>query len=328
MNVDSTLAKPSRLGAAIALSAASAVFVLCLVFEFLVPAPNGTTTDYLGQKNLNFHSLMLYATAGGMHILLCGGSLVFFFEQLRKGESALEFRSVLLSILITFGIIALVVFIACYIDMKVVVQSYQERVKPLYPDGRLSSLLCRHIPLLFSPQKVELLALFPLTLVLFGIAAAVMACFWISHKAIAFAHRAEHLERADILLLKRTLAQLIAIITIVFTTSTIATITLMQVGRDWIEKGAVRDAYIQNGYAMSIFWSACYTSVIILIIILPLWWIARRTRRIQRQAKYAGDHPTLYDQIFEAISYESIAKAGGATLTPLLTSSIAAVLGS
>src|SRR5262249_43130388 len=158
-------------------------------------------------------------------------------------------------------------------------------------------------------------------LILFGAAAAVMACFWIAHKAIAFAHRADDLTRPDILELRRSMTQLVGVITVVFMTSTIATITLMQIGRDWIEKGDTKDAYVQNGHAMSIFWSGCYTTVTILIILLPLWWIAWRTRRIQRQAQHAGERVTLYDQIFENVSYSSIAQAGIAALTPLLTSS-------
>lgn len=327
MDIDSALARPSRLGAATALGTALGILTLCLVFQFVVPALNGLGRGAVVQENLNFRSLILYATAGGIHILLCSGSMVFFWEQLRRGESQLEFRHIVMFAAAVFAIIVSIVLIACYLNINVVGQSYQERVMPLQGDWRLAFLLTKRA-FLFTSLKLELLALFPLALVLFGVAAAVMACFWISHRAIAFAHRADDLKKSDILVLKRNLTQLISIVTVVFTTSTIATIALMQIGRDWIEKGSVRDAYIQNGHAMSIFWSACYTTVIVLMIVLPLWWIARRTRRIQRQAKHAGGRTSFYDQILEVLSYKSIVQAGSVTLAPLFTSSIAAVLGS
>jgi hypothetical protein len=166
---------------------------------------------------------------------------------------------------------------------------------------------------------------FPVALIFVGIAAAVMASFWVSHKAIKFTHGASNLDRSGILELKRNLTQLIGLTTVVFTTSTIATVTLMQIGRDWIRVGASREAYIQNGHAMSIFWSACYSTTTVLVVVLPLWWIAHHTRHIQREAKRRGRRPSFYDQISEVISYKSIAQAGLAALAPLFTSTIAAV---
>lgn len=327
MSLDSTLARPSRLGVATALGTAFGVLMLCLVFEFVVPAPDGQGANYIGHKNLNFRSIILYATTGGMHILLCSGGMVFFCEQLRRGEPKLEFKKIIVGASVAFFVVFSIVLIACYLDMNVVRQSYDERVRPLQDDDRLIFLFATYsIP--FTHIKFRPLAILPLSLVFFGVAVAVMACFWISHKAIAFAHRADNLRKSEVIELKRSLAQLIGLTTIVFTTSTIATISLMQIGRDWIEKGVARDAYIQNGHAMSIFWSACYTTATVLILILPLCWIARHTRRVQRQAKHAGGRPSFYDQIFEVISFKSIAQAGGATLAPLLTSSIAAVFGS
>jgi predicted negative regulator of RcsB-dependent stress response len=165
-------------------------------------------------------------------------------------------------------------------------------------------------------------------LTLAGVAVAVAACFWVAQKASTFTNRADDLRPLQIAELKRSIGQLITLTTVVFTTSTIATIALMQIARDWVEKGAVRDAYIQNGHAMSIFWSANYTCVTALMVILPLWWIAARTRRIQRQAKHAGDRATFWDQIFEVVSFRSVVQAGCATLAPLLTSSFAATFGS
>lgn len=325
MNLTSALARTSRLGIVTALGTALGILALCLVFQFVVPAPVGSETSYTGQKNFNYRSLILYATAGGMHLLLCIGAVVFFEEQLRRNESRVEFSNVLVYAAIALCVIFSIVLFACWVDLNVVGQSYDERIRPMQGDPRLSFLFAAR---LLAGLKFHLFALFPLALVFLGVAAAVMACFWISHKVIAFADRADDLKNADVLELKRNLAQLIGFIAIVFTTSTVATIALMQVGRDWVEKGSLRDAYIQNGHAMSIFWSACYTSVIALIVVLPLWWMASRTRRIQRQARHAGGRSTFYDQIFESLSYQSIAKAGVATLAPLLTSSAAALFGS
>lgn len=328
MNPIATLSRPSRLGFATAIGTAIGALVLCTVFESVVPTPADTmATNYLGQRNLNFRSIILYATAGGMHILLCCGGMIFFIEQLRRGETKFELKNIMAHGMIGLCVVCSVVLLACYLEMNVVRHSFADRVRPLESDARLAFLFARHsIP--FINFEFRSFALFPLLLVLFGVAVAVTACFWIAHKAITFANRADDLKKSEIAELKRSLGQLISLVAVIFTTSSIATIALMQIGRDWFEKGVGRDAYIQNGYAMSIFWSACYTCVTILMVLLPLWWIAARTRRIQRQAKHAGDRPSFFDQIFEVISFKSIAQAGAAALAPLFTSSLAAVFGS
>lgn len=328
MNPIAALSRPSRLGFATAIGVAIAALALCAVFEFVVPAPpDAVGMNYLGQKNLNFRSIILYATAGGVHILLCSGGMIFFIEQLRRGETKAELKGIVAYGLMALGITCSVVLLACCLDMNVVRHSFADRVRPLADDARLAFLFARHsIPVIHV--EFRSFALFPLLLVLFGVAVAVTACFWVAHKAIIFANRADDLKKSEIAELKRSLGQLISLVAVVFTTSSIATIALMQIGRDWFEKGAGRDAYIQNGYAMGIFWSACYTCVTILMVLLPLWWIAARTRRIQRQAKHAGNRPSFFDQIFEVISFKSIAHAGAAALAPLFTSSLAAVFGS
>jgi hypothetical protein len=323
MTFTNLLARPSRLGLFTSLGAAMGALILCLVFDALVPLSANFLADGLGQNNLNVRSIILYVTAGGIHILLCCGGMIFFFDQLRRGASAAEFRKTILCVVVVFCTISAFVALACMFKLNVVEHSFQYRIRPLEGDPRLAFLLApQNIP--FIHFSVRPFAIFPLSLVFFGIAVATVACFWISHKAVAFADHAGKLKNTQISELKRSVGQLLSLTTIVFTTSTIATITLMQIGRDWIGKGAIRDAYIQNGHAMSIFWSACYTCVTILMVLLPLWWVAARTRSIQRQAKYAGDRIGFWDQIFEVVSFRSVIQAGCATLAPLLTSSFAA----
>jgi hypothetical protein len=292
-----------------------------------VPATSGSVGNYLGEKNLNLRSIILYATAGGMHLVLCIGGFAFFLQQLRTTESKLELKRILIGILVAFSVISSVVIVACYLDINLVRQSYFERMRPLQNDVRLHLLLAT-TTLPFVNFEIHSFAFFPLILVIFGVAVAVTACFWISHKAIRFADKADGLKKAEIVELKRSIGQLVTVTSIIFTTSTIATIALMQIGRDWIEKGPARDAYVQNGYAMSIFWSACYTSVTVLIVLIPLYWIVGYTKRIQRQARYSGGRPTFFDQIYEVVSYKAVSQAAAATLVPLFTSTMAALFGS
>jgi hypothetical protein len=326
MGVYSRIASPSYLGTATALGAGFTAFLLCLIFELVVPTTSASVGNYLGQKNQNLRSIILYATAGGMHLVLCIGGIAFFVQQLRTSESKLEIKRILMGFLIAFSIITSVILVACYLDINLVRQSYFERIKPLHSDDRLHLLLAT-TALPFINFEIHPFAFFPLLLVIFGIAVAVTACFWISHKAIRFADKADGLKRAEIVELKRSIGQLVTVTSIVFTTSTIATIALMQIGRDWIDKGIARDAYVQNGYAMSIFWSACYTSITVLIVLMPLYWIVGYTRRVQRQAKYSGGRPGFFDQIYEVVSYKAVSQAAAATLVPLFTSTMAALFG-
>jgi hypothetical protein len=328
MRLTVALDRPSRLGLATALGTAAGVLALCIAFELVVPASvGGAVLDHVGDKNLNMRSIILYVTAGGMHTLLCCGGIIFFFDQLRREQSATEFKKTVAYSLLAFGIMCAIILAACILKLNVVEHSFQDRIRPLESDT--------HLAFLVGPRELKLVnlsfrpfAVFPLLLTFAGVAVAVAACFWIAQKATRFADRADDLKPLQIAELKRSVGQLIALTTVVFTTSTIATITLMQIARDWVGKGAIRDAYIQNGHAMSIFWSANYCCATVLMVILPLWWIAARTRRIQRQAKHAGERATFWDQIFEVVSFKSVVQAGCATLAPLLTSTFAAAFGS
>lgn len=327
MDLYTYLARPSRLGLATTLGTSVVALVLCLAFEFVVPAQSDHLASYLGQKSFNLRSIIFYATAGGVHILLCAAGIIFFSLQMRSAEPKLELKNITIGIIIGFCVVFGIVILACKLDVNLVQQSYQDRIAPLQQDGRLASLLAeRTIP--FLGLKFQPLALFPLLLVAFGVAVAVVACFWIAHKAIEFVNRADDLKKQHIVEMKRSVAQLITLISIIFATSTLATIGLMQIGRDWIEKGAARDGYIQNGDAMSMFWSAGYTCSIGAIVLIPLCWIAGYTKRIQRQARYAGGRASFYDHIYEVISLRGVSQAGAAMLAPVLTSAIAAVLGS
>jgi hypothetical protein len=327
MNLAAALDRPSRLGLATAIGAAIGALTLCILFEFLVPLPIDAAATYLDAKNLTQRSIIIYVTAGGIHMLLCSAGMAFFFDQLRREESTLEFKWTIGYAMVAFCIIGTFVFVVCSLGLNIVAHSFQDRIRPLESDVRLAFLVTpRPIPL--THFNVRPFAIFPILLTLFGVAVAVTACFWIAHKAVTFASQANDLQPAHIIGLKRSVGQLISLTTVIFTSSTIATIALMQIGRDWLDKGAVRDAYIQNGHAMSIFWSACYTCVTVLMITIPLWWVAARTRRIQRQAKHAGARATFWDQIFEVVPFKSVIQAGCAMLAPLLTSSFAAAFAS
>ena len=327
MHLYSKLANPSALGLATALGAGFTALLLCMIFELTVPVTNGPGGNYLGQANLSLRGIILYITVGGLHLVLCSGGIAFFLEQLKTSEPKLETKRIVFGIPIAFSIIASAILIACYLDINVVQQSYHERVRPLRSDARLHFLFTK-FSLPNGIFEIEPFALFPLLLVIFGVAVAVTACFWIAHKAVRFADKADGLKKAEIVELKRSVGQLVTITSIIFTTSTVATIALMQIGRDWIEKGTVRDAYVQNGYAMSIFWSSCYTTITVLMVLIPLYWIAGYTKRIQRQAKYSGGRPSFFDQIYEVVSYKAVSQAAAGTLVPLFTSSMAALFGS
>src|SRR5689334_4620207 len=119
MDIASLLARPSRLGAATALGTATGILTLCLVFQFVVPAPSGVGKAYATPDSETLRSLILYATAGGAHILLCAGSIVFFCEQLRRSESKLEFLNILAAAGAAFAAIALVILVACYLNLNV-----------------------------------------------------------------------------------------------------------------------------------------------------------------------------------------------------------------
>ena len=327
MDLYAYLARPSRLGLVITFGAGLVVLILCLAFESIVPNSGAYSGKYLGQQNLNFRSIILYATTGGTHILLCASSIIFFSTQLRRGQPKPEFKRVIVATAISFVVIFGVVLIACNLDLNLVHQSFQGRMAPIQNDARFSLLLGTTVTPLLN-LKLQIFALFPLLLIAFGIIAAVIACFWIADKAVTFAYAADSLSKKEIVQLKRSVAQLVALISIVFTTSALATITLMQIGRDRIEKGDAREAYIQNGDAMSIFWSACYTSIIATIVLIPLWWIFGYTKRIQRQARHAGGRATFFDHIYEVISFRGVTQAAAAMFVPVLTSVIAAVFGS
>lgn len=327
MNLTAALGRPSNLGIFTALGTGACALVLCLVFEWLVPLPPIPPLEYLGEKNLSFRSVIIYVSSGGLHVLLCIGGIAFFFDQLRRTAASQEFRRTCAYASIAVGVICAIVLLVCILDLKIVEYSFQSRIRPMESDARLTLLLApQQLPLIRTGYRV--FAIFPLLLVMLGVAVATVACFWIAHRVVAFSDHAEELGKKQISELKRSITALVSLTTIIFTTSTVATIALMQIGRDWVRTGPVKDAYIQNGHAMSIFWSGVYTSVTILMIVLPLWWMASHTRRVQRGAKHAGARPSFWDQIFDAVPLKSVLQLGATALTPLVTSALAATFAS
>jgi len=246
--VYSYLHHPSRLGLATALAAGVAVLLLCAIFQFVVPAHDVSAYVPANPGNVNLRALILYAAAGGAHVLLCSLGTAILFFRVRVAEP--NFRKITVDFTIAFSVIIAVVVLGCYLNLRVVQQSYFETIQPLQGDPRFGHLLGEHrIPLIAA--RFQLFAIFPLVLIAFGAAIAIVACFWVSQRMVDFVRTADGLKEAEIMEMKRDVAQLVSMISAIFTTSTVSTIALLQLGRDWIEKGPSRDAYIGRVIAES-----------------------------------------------------------------------------
>lgn len=320
----SAIGTPSRLGFGIAILAATCVLVLCAVFQFVMPVQNLAGGPYLGTQNANFRGIILYASAGGSHILLCTSIILALYSTLKSYEPHFEFLKTRRSVFIAFFVIALAVCVACLLDLSIVERSYHETTRPIESDPRFGFLL-QNISL--WRFQIQIFALFPLSLVLFAVAAAVLACFWVAQHAI---HVSLHnsIGAVEANELKREAARLLFFVSVIFTSSTIATVTFLQIGRDWIAKGPEREAYVQNGYAMSIFWSVCFTSIIIVIILTPTVWAMAAMGRRGHESIVRDGKAGFYDRIYETISYKFSSQVAATILMPLFTSSIAALFGS
>lgn len=314
------LARPSRLGMATSLTAAVAMLLLCLTFECVVPGtnPTGPNAGYLGQQNTNFRVVILYAATGGFHIFLCVMGGVLLASRLNAETSKIDIVAIVRNIIVSFALIYGAVLLGSSLKLNVVVHSYHATMLPLRADSRFRFLFSDN-DLVRRGFDIELFAFAPLTLIFFGVGVAVVACFWISNRAVGFIHSHDELRKRELDYLKRDVSVLISLISIIFTTSTVSTIAFLQMGRDWIDKGPIRDAYVQNGYAMSIFWSCGFSCIIIAMVVVPL--IA-----VKRGRKVRAD--MLYNSIHDILSYRFASQAGLAVLMPILTSSLAAMLGS
>jgi hypothetical protein len=320
------LGSPSQLGFATSLGACTSVVLLCALFEILIPQSAGLIVQ-TGAEIAQMRFVILYAASAGSEILICTFGALFLLARLSSEEPRFELRRILIAICISFTIIVLIVLIACYLDISVVWQSYHQTVLPLQQDSRLGFLLDIYsVPLLHF--EFQVLAVLPLSLVFFGVAFSIVACFWASHQAVDFVRKSGDLQRRDITKLKRGVFHLTSLLSVVFTVSCISTISFLQIGRDWIEADAARATYIQNAYAMSIFWSVCYSSIILGILLIPLFWAGGRLVSVGRQAKHAGGPRSFYEQLFDMFSYGAISKVGAAAIMPILTSSAAALIGS
>jgi hypothetical protein len=319
--------RPAILGILTALGATTSVLVLCALFEVVNPIYDLTPSNLAAPHNANARFLILYSAAGGSHILLCTLGTFFLLFRLRSEQTKFELRKTIACLITSFIIISAVVILFCYLNTNLVKQSYIETMLPLQNDPRFGMLMERHrIPVFGS--EFQTFASIPLFLVLFGVLFSVTACFWMAHQAVDFLRKASDLKPTEIAKIKRRVAQLIALMAIVFTTSALSTIIFLQIGRDWIQEGSRKIAYIQNGYAMAIFWSVCYTAIFLLILTIPLFWVTHRTKRFERQAKYAAGTALHFDEIYRQVSYKFLAQIGTAIISPVITSSVAAILGS
>lgn len=314
------LARPSRLGMATSLTAAVAVLMLCLAFESVVPRANLTpaTASYLRDGNSNFRVVILYAATGGFHIFLCAVGAMLLLSRINSETSQVDIRPVVRNLIIAFCLIYGTVLLGCALKLKAVIHSYHVTMLPLRSDPRFGFLFSSNdaVGLGFD---IELFALAPLALMFCGIGVAVIACFWISNRAVGFIHSQKNITKKELAQLKRDMSVMISLISTIFTTSTVSTIIFLQMGRDWFVKGPAKDVYIQNGYAMSIFWSCGFSCVIIAMVVVPLIAV-KRGRQLREDI--------LYENIHEILSYRFASQAGLAILMPILTSSAAAMLGS
>lgn len=318
---------PGNLGLVTSLGAGLSVLLLCAIFEVIVPLRAGTSGTQFISSNNNFRAIILYAAAGGCHTLLCAFGTLLLGARLRAEETPFALRKMSWRLGISFLLIIGTVLVACYWRLAVVEQSYFHTMRPLSGDARFG-ILWHYLQIPQSDIRLQVFALVPLTFVMLGISFSILACFWTAHKAVDLVRRARDIKEAEIVELKREIAQLLSLLSIVFTSSCISTITFLQLGRDWIEKGPLRDSYVQNGYAMAIFWSACFTIIMLMIVLVPLFWVGWRTLHIRRQAKHAGDKSRYFDPFYDVFSYGFLSKSAAATLMPIVTSSIAAVIGS
>src|ERR1700686_763919 len=113
MDLYAYLARPSRLGLATTLGTSAVVLVLCLAFEFVVPAQSGHLASYPGQNDFNLRSTIFYATAGGMHILLCAAGIIFFLLQMQRAEPKLELKKIVIGVVIGLCVVFGIVVLAC-----------------------------------------------------------------------------------------------------------------------------------------------------------------------------------------------------------------------
>jgi hypothetical protein len=317
----------SQLGTLTAISASATVFILCSIFEFLAPHPITPVTGVFSHSNYQIRFLIYYATTGGLHVIFCLFGTLFLLGRLKSEEPSFELRKIVVCMIICCSAILVPAIVACYLPLDFVSLSYDQIISPLKADPQMKFLM-ESVSIISTNFHFRLFAIYPVGLVALGIIFSVVACFWISHIAITFLDRAQDLEHSDIVRLKSDVTQATSLLGIVFTTSTITTVVSQQLGRDWIEALDRKRIYIQDGYAMSIFWSTCYTSILLSIILIPLLFVGLWILPFKRRASSSRRESVYYEQIYELVSLKFLTQIGAAILAPIFTSSLAAIIGS
>src|SRR5437660_1363281 len=200
------LGRPSRLGITTSTAAAIAVLLLCLFFEYIVPNASALTPSmYLGVRNPNFRVVILYAATAGFHIFVCSLGAALLISRINAETSKPDIGPVVRGLAASASLIFGAVLTGCALKLNVVVHSYHATMLPLRSDPRFGFLFAKS-DAVRPGFDFEPFALAPLSLILCGIVVAVVACFWISNRAIKFVHKHQDIKKAELQQLKRDIS--------------------------------------------------------------------------------------------------------------------------
>jgi len=313
-----------RLSVQMIILSGSIIAVVLAVFELLMPTlphaidfKNPLTSS---AKDPTFN-LILYTVSSGLHILVS----LFFSYQLWQGIRRMSpmprFRIKTRIIIISTLFYGSLLICASYLKLKIVTYSHHRTLEILEP-----TLWGGFMKMTIPFTSISWFSLYPIFLILCGILFGVVACIWSAVKANDIAHNQLEKKDFDSDAIWSEISMFSIVVASVFLTSTIATTFYLNIGRNLTESDAYGRFYSSSSDALSILWAACFSAIMIVIVLYPTRSMNEKARLTHKKSRVMGDDLDRFKFVYGALSTERILKMLAILFTPIYVAAVRAAI--
>lgn len=307
----------------ISLSSATVV-LFTIIFQIIMP-PLPQISDfgdlYFSKTDDPTFNMIAYVSTSSLHIIF---SIFFSFHlwiNIKKNSPYVRFnikRNIAIS---SFIVISLIIIFSIAVKLKIVTYSH-DRTLSVFQNTYWGEFISAKAPSL----GVSLFSFFPVFLVLCGVAFSVVACVWSAAKSIDIIENKLIKQEVDFDEIWSEISIFSIIVSSVFLTSTLSTIFYLNLGAGLSKLPDYNDFYRNSANGMSILWGACFSIIMIIIVLYPLKKMNESAQNSQREHRVLGKDITRFKFIYGVLSTDRIIRIIFVLFSPVYISAMNAII--
>lgn len=256
--------------------------------------------QHLGNPSFNF---IIYCIAAALHIVFSCFFTYQLWAGIRKLSPIPRFKIKKRIMYASISIYGFFLVIASICEAKLVLYSHQ-RTLEILRIVRWDGFLLPEIPF----TSISWFSLFVLGLIQCGIVFSVVACIWSAVKSADITLNQVEKAEFDRDAIWSDVSMFGIIVASVFLTSTIATTFYLSIGRNFTEPDGYGQFYSSSGDAMSVLWAACFSVIMIIIVLFPTIKMNELARAAHRKQRVLGKDTERFQFIYTALSTERVVR--------------------